>query len=110
MTATLRERDPGLQLERTALSWQRTAFSSLVLALVTVRSGYHQGSLLLTSLGCASVIFATMMIVLSRWRQNAIVLNRPPLSRTSRCAKRLICLSLFLNALAVVIQGVLSLY
>lgn len=110
MTTTLRERDPGLQPERTALSWQRTAFSSLVLALVTVRSGYHQGSLLLTSLGCASVIFAVMMIALSRWRQQVIVLDRPPVSRVSRCAKRLICLSLFLNALAVVIQGLLSLY
>lgn len=110
MTATLRERDPGLQPERTALSWQRTAFSSLVLALVTVRSGYHQGSSLLTSLGCASVIFAALMIVLSRWRQQVIARDHYPVSCASRCAKRLICLSLFLNALAVVIQGGLSLY
>ena len=110
MTPALRERDPGLQPERTALSWQRTAFSSLVLAIATVRSGYHQGSSLLTSLGCASVIFAAMMIVLSRWRQQVIILDCSPVSRTSRCAKRLICLSLVLNALAVAIQGVLSLY
>lgn len=79
MTAALRERDPGLQPERTALSWQRTAFSSLVLALVTVRSGYHQGNSLLTGLGCASIIFAAIMIILSRWRQQAIILDRPRL-------------------------------
>ncbi|WP_202306769.1 DUF202 domain-containing protein [Dryocola clanedunensis] len=110
MNTILRERDPGLQPERTALSWQRTAFSAMVLALATVRSGYSQDSLLLTALGSASFLFATLMLALTQWRQKVIMQDTHPVSRFSQCAKSLICLSLCLNSLAVTLQGGLSLF
>ncbi|GAS72194.1 TPA: DUF202 domain-containing protein [Citrobacter werkmanii] len=37
------ERDPGLQPERTQLSWQRTAFSMMVPAALTFRGWLHFG-------------------------------------------------------------------
>lgn len=34
-------RDPGLQPERTSLSWRRTAFSTLVVNLLLIRDAVH---------------------------------------------------------------------
>jgi hypothetical protein len=37
------DRDPGLQPERTALSWRRTAWSMLVPAILCLRGWFHFG-------------------------------------------------------------------
>lgn len=109
MTPVLRARDPGLQPERTALSWQRTSFSSLVLALVILRSGYSRDSLLLICLGYVSVAFSAVLIITSYRRQKILVTECPLANLESQRTKGLICASLLLNAVAVIIEGVLAL-
>lgn len=50
-------RDPGLQPERTALSWQRTALSAAVAAALLLRTEVTRGSPFgLIAVGCALVV------------------------------------------------------
>lgn len=110
MNADIRARDPGLQPERTALSWQRTAFSSLVLALVTARAGFSQGDIMLTVLGSASTLFSLFLVFISLRRQRVIRYDTELTSRNAVVFKRLMCLALGLNALAITLHNVINLF
>lgn len=49
--------DPGLQPERTALAWRRTAFSAAVVAALVLRKGIVDGSpVAVSGAACISVV------------------------------------------------------
>lgn len=110
MSTAARGRDPGLQPERTALSWHRTAFSSLVLALLTTRSGVCRGEIILVLLGGLATLSSLALVIISLRRQHLMTCDTELTSLTSVRAKYLICNSLSINALAVVLQSVIDLY
>lgn len=101
MKGRLRARDAGLQPERTAMSWHRTVFSSLVLALVITRTGISRGDAILASLGALSTFIALMLCILSFHRQKHIILDICLTSRSAVLAKGLLCTTLSISALAV---------
>ncbi|WP_043842420.1 DUF202 domain-containing protein [Amycolatopsis taiwanensis] len=58
------KRDPGLQPERTALAWQRTALSAGVAAVLLLRSGLlHAAPLELMASGCALAVAVVAWLV-----------------------------------------------
>ena len=56
-------RDPGLQAERTALAWHRTALTLFVNAALTLRAGISDHEPLATALG-AGLLLSTALAVL----------------------------------------------
>lgn len=106
----LRSRDPGLQPERTALSWHRTAFSSLILALVTARSGFSNGDIILAVLGTFSTLFAMVLVLVSLRRQQVMVHDSELTSSHAIVLKRLFCMALGMNAMAVTLHSLSGLF
>jgi hypothetical protein len=56
----------GGQLERTALSWQRTALSASVVALFLLREGLTRGAVLIACAGLCVVALAMLAAVAAR--------------------------------------------
>lgn len=54
------ERDPGLQPERTALAWRRTALSAAVAAVVLLRAGLIERSVPGLLAGFGSLVLAVI--------------------------------------------------
>ncbi|SCE65727.1 protein of unknown function [Micromonospora coriariae] len=54
--------DPGLQRERTALAWTRTAAVSVVSALLLVRLGLHTGSRPLFLAAAAAAALSAVLV------------------------------------------------
>jgi len=85
-------RDRGLQPERTALAWQRTALAAAVAAVLLLRSGLTRGAPLeIAAAGCATVVVALWFVAARR-------------QATSGSARRLLAAA----TLAVVAAGLLT--
>lgn len=67
-------RDPGLQPERTSLSWTRTAAGLLLNAVLNLRAGFVSGSVPLTLLACTLMLAAAATFAFGRHRQRALTI------------------------------------
>jgi uncharacterized membrane protein YidH (DUF202 family) len=65
-------RDPGLQGERTALSWTRTALVIVVNALLSLRTAWVSGQPVLTVAGIILVLAAIAAMVYGTLRGRAL--------------------------------------
>ena len=65
-------RDPGLQGERTALSWTRTALVIAVNALLALRSGLISGEAALTLVGVVLLVAAIGAVLYGNIRRRAL--------------------------------------
>ncbi len=77
MTPILRSRDPGLQPERTALSWTRTAVAMSVNAALGLRAGVTHESSTLVMLSLVLVAAATLMFIYGRQRAHVLAIQTP---------------------------------
>jgi uncharacterized membrane protein YidH (DUF202 family) len=65
-------RDPGLQGERTALSWNRTGLALGVNALLALRTGWVDGHIELTVIGVLLLLTAAAAVVYGNRRGRAL--------------------------------------
>lgn len=94
-------RDPGLQSERTQLSWQRTALSTLILTVVMMRTAIIRHHVLLIAVSILSIIMALLLLLISYQQRDTEYYVH---YHVSPFGKRLVTAILSLNALIVVIS------
>lgn len=74
--------DPGLQPQRTALAWSRTALALFVNALLALKSGFEHDDKLVLLMGLALLLAAAAGMVCGTWRKRELArlrgLGAPP--------------------------------
>lgn len=109
MSEDLRSRDLGLQPERTALAWHRTAFTTLIFSLAAVRVAFSRGDIVSGALSGVGAILALMLVGISYHRQKTIVIDAALTTPSSVLAKRLISAALCLVSLSLALPAVINL-
>jgi len=66
-------RDPGLQAERTALAWSRTALAVLANALLVLRSGWVSERITITAFGFVLLLAAAAIYLHGAWRRRELL-------------------------------------
>lgn len=91
-------RDPGLQPERTALAWTRTAGGMLVNALLCLRAGYLADGAGLVSLALALLAASGLTFAIGRHRRRQLLSAGAPVA-VAALAIRLVVAATLLAAL-----------
>lgn len=71
-------RDPGLQPERTALAWSRTAMAVLVNAVFALRAGFVNQQRSIICLGFMLLVAAAVLTAFSSWRKACLQRSMEP--------------------------------
>jgi uncharacterized membrane protein YidH (DUF202 family) len=71
-------RDPGLQPERTALAWRRTALAMLANGALLVRGSIHTDSRVLFMVSMAIVVASLSTFGIATWRHRELMQHDPP--------------------------------
>jgi len=96
----LRER--GLQAERTALAWNRTALALAANALLTIRSGVVNDAPMVLLLGAALLLAAVTLVPLARWRKMQLLGPQTPCAPDPRLMRAVFMVAMLAGAVAVV--------
>ena len=70
--------DPGLQPQRTALAWSRTALAVFVNAFLVLRTGVQTGQALTTGLGVILLVAGALTVGCGAWRHRSLARSPTP--------------------------------
>ncbi|MHA7985977.1 DUF202 domain-containing protein [Rathayibacter sp. CAU 1779] len=107
MTATP-VRDPGLQGERTALSWSRTSLALAVNGLLALRNGWQDGAVPLTVTGVVLIVVAAAFVLYGNLRGRSLAGNGRHHDRMPQAAPTIPLALLALATLAACGVGIAS--
>ena len=94
-----RQSDPGLQPERTALSWQRTLFLLVGVSMLFFRLGYVKDDIILTA-GSIVLLLSNLGLGAYVYKRNLFDLNNTILtSEGSILVKKMICFAIIFSSL-----------
>lgn len=94
-------RDLGLQGERTALAWIRTALAISVNALLAVRGGLTSGEDSLTAVGMMLLIAAGACTLCGLWRRRSLLIDPQASAPPARIILSVTLATLLASAAAV---------
>ncbi len=105
-----RERDGGLQPERTTLAWYRTVFVILVSAVLILRVGYSHQNTLVFHAGIVLIFFSLSFYLISLARGRKISRDVELTTRNAIWIKRYIAFMVGFAAIVVAISSLTNLY
>jgi len=101
---TRRLADPGLQPERTSLSWYRTLFLILGVSMLFLRLGLVKDNLILIAASIV-LLLSNLGICFYAYQRNLMDINNVGLtSYGSVVVKKLICFAIIFSAIAFVLS------